>query len=148
MRIMLDTNILLRISEPAHPHYAPVMSALQAMAAAGHGFCIASQTVSEFLAVATRSVADRGLGMQAAAADGELSKLIGLLELLYESETVIDRLRRLVVLHNVSGKSVHDTKLVASMVANSVTHLLTLDIRDFARFTEVAVLDPRSLTLP
>jgi predicted nucleic acid-binding protein len=123
-------------------------AALQSLAAAGHGFCIASQTISEFLAVATRPVADRGLAMSAATADVELSKLTGSLELIYENQAVIDGLRRLVVIHNVSGKSVHDTKVVATMKANSISHVLTLNGRDFARFNEVEVLDPRNLIIP
>jgi hypothetical protein len=89
----------------------PLVSALRTLATAGHTFCIASQTISEFLAVATRSVADRGLGMDHAQADGELTKVTQSLEILYDTKAVVDELRRLVVLHSVSGKSVHDTRL-------------------------------------
>jgi predicted nucleic acid-binding protein len=148
MKILLDTNVLLRISEPDHPHHPPCVSALRTLATAGHTFCIASQTISEFLAVATRSVADRGLEMDQAKADAELTKVTSSLETLYDTKAVVDELRRLVVLYSVSGKSVHDTRLVAAMNVNAVSHLLTINTRDFNRFAEINVLDPRALIIP
>lgn len=148
MKVLLDTNILLRMGEPSHPHHAATKTALRDLAAAQHSFCISTQTVSEFLAVATRPIADRGLGMSSSAADTLLFRLISKLEMLYEGKAAVDELRRLVVLHNVSGKSVHDTKLVATMTMNSVDHLLTLNSRDFARFKNIRILDPQSFALP
>jgi predicted nucleic acid-binding protein len=147
MKILLDTNILLRISEPAHSHHSASVSALRTLALQGHSFCIASQTISEFLAVATRPVVDRGLGMAQAKADEELTKVISSLEMLYDSKAVIDELRRFVVLHSISGKSVHDAHLVAAMNANAVSHLLTINTRDFNRYTNIHVLDPMALEI-
>ena len=124
MRILLDSNILLRISEPHHPHHVASVSALRALAAAGHRFCIGSQTVSEFLAVATCAVADRGLGMDQVRADAELTKVTQSLEMLYDSKAAIDELRRLVVQYAVSGKSVNDSRLIAAMNVNGVSHAI------------------------
>jgi hypothetical protein len=39
-----------------------------------------------------------------------------------------------VVIHSVIGVKVHDAKLVAAMVVHGITHLLTLDEHDFARY--------------
>jgi predicted nucleic acid-binding protein len=147
MKILLDTNILLRISEPAHSHHSASVSALRTLALEGHSFCIASQTVSEFLAVATRPVADRGLGMAQAKADAELTKVTSSLEMLYDSKAVIDELRRLVVLNSISGKSVHDAHPVAAMKANAVSHLLTINTRDFSRYPDIHVLNPTALRI-
>jgi predicted nucleic acid-binding protein len=148
MRILLDTNILLRISEPAHPHHLACVGALRTLTGAGHTLCISSQTISEFLAVATRSVADRGLGMDQAKADEELTKVTRSLDTLYDNKAVVDELRRLVVSYGVTGKSVHDTRLVAVMNVNSVVHLLTINTRDFTRFAGIKVLDPRAPSTP
>lgn len=142
MRILLDTNILLRLSDKSHPHHAAAVGSLRRLAVDGHTFCIGSQTVAEFLAVATRSVADNGLGMDQATADAELAKVTATLDILYDSAAVLNELRRLVVAHAVIGKSVHDTRLVAAMNVNGVTDILTFNGQDFARFTAIHVLDP------
>jgi predicted nucleic acid-binding protein len=144
MRVLVDTNILLRLSERNHSHHLLALESLRRLAAAGHTFCIASQTVAEFLAVATRSIADRGLGMAQNLADAELGKLTDALEVLYDSPSVVSELRRLVVAYYVVGKSVHDTRLVATMIANGVKHILTFNQRDFTRFPEITALDPGS----
>jgi predicted nucleic acid-binding protein len=142
MKILLDTNILLRISEPRHPHHAAATKALRNLATSGHTFAISSQTVYEFLAVATRATADRGLGMSQNIADGELSKLILSLPMLYDSAAVVTELRRLMLAHSVAGKSIHDAHIVATMTVHGIADILTFNGRDFARFAGVQVRDP------
>lgn len=44
------------------------------------------------------------------------------------------------------GKKVHDARLVAAMITHQITHLLTFNIDDFKRFSEIVVVDPRSVT--
>ena len=145
MRILIDTNILLRLSELTHFHHAAAVESLRRLAGARHTFCIGSQTVSEFLAVATRSTADNGLGMDQATADRELGKLTEALEILFDSPAVLDELRRLVVAHSVVGKSVHDAKLVATMNVSGVKDILTFNRQDFIRFPQINVLDPSAV---
>ena len=142
MKILLDTNILLRLSEKTHRHHPYALGSLRELAASGNTFCIGSQTVAEFLAVATRSIADRGLGMDQARADRELSKVTSALETLYDSAAVMTELRRLVVAHSVIGKSVHDARLVATMNINGVREILTFNMQDFVRYPDINVLDP------
>src|SRR5947208_884988 len=113
MRVLLDTNILLRSSQPAHPHHSAAVASVAAISKRGDLLCISSQTVYEFLAVCTRDVNDRGLGMSQVEADAQLSKLLGGIDVLYDSAAVIQELRRLTVAHAVKGKSVHDARLVA-----------------------------------
>src|SRR5258708_19921291 len=102
MRVLLDTNILLRVSEPGHQHHLAAIESLKVLALASNTFAISSQTVYEFLAVATRAIGDRGLGMSPALADAELSKLITALEIVYDSPAVLPQLRHLSLLHGLS----------------------------------------------
>jgi len=55
--------------------------------------------------------------------------------------------RKLVVAFNVSGVQVHDARLVANMKANSVTHILTFNTRDFIRYApeEIVAVEPATL---
>lgn len=144
MRILLDTNILLRLSEKSHRHHPAAIESLRRLASQRHVFCIGSQTVGEFLAVATRPIADRGLGMDQLTADTQLSKVISALDVLYDSPAALAELRRLVVAHNVVGKSVHDARLVAAMNTNAVQEILTFNGGDFAPF-QIKVLDASSI---
>ncbi|WP_238993744.1 hypothetical protein [Calothrix sp. PCC 6303] len=53
---------------------------------------------------------------------------------------------QLVVKYQVKGKQVHDTRLVAAMIAHQITHLLTFNTDDFKRFTEITVIEPRDIS--
>jgi hypothetical protein len=53
--------------------------------------------------------------------------------------------RRLVITHSVAGARVHDARLVAAMRVHAVTHLLTLNTGDFARYREITAVDPKTL---
>jgi predicted nucleic acid-binding protein len=53
---------------------------------------------------------------------------------------------RLVGLHRVSGKDTHDARLVAAMLAHQVGSILTFNVQDFARYPQVAVIDPKALS--
>jgi len=46
----------------------------------------------------------------------------------------------------VLGKNVHDARLVAAMLEHNITHLLTLNVKDFKRFDEITVVDPAEVT--
>jgi predicted nucleic acid-binding protein len=147
MKVLLDTNVLLRSSQPAHPHHVPAVAAVRALVIGGWTLCISSQTVYEFLAVATRLLADRGLAMSHAEADAELGKLLPATEVFYDSALVVEELRRLMIQHGVSGKSVHNARLVATMNVHGLDRILTFNGRDFARFTLITVLAPEKITI-
>jgi hypothetical protein len=48
--------------------------------------------------------------------------------------------------HRVSGAQVHDARLVAAMLAHGISHLLTLNDRDFTRYSSITVMHPGNLT--
>jgi predicted nucleic acid-binding protein len=49
------------------------------------------------------------------------------------------------VTHGVSGKTTHDARLVAAMIANRITHILTFNADDFARYAGIKVVHPAKL---
>ncbi|WP_246605349.1 type II toxin-antitoxin system VapC family toxin [Sphaerospermopsis torques-reginae] len=51
----------------------------------------------------------------------------------------------LVIQYQVMGKQVHDARLVAAMLAHNITHLLTFNVDDFRRFSDIVVVDPRNV---
>jgi predicted nucleic acid-binding protein len=48
----------------------------------------------------------------------------------------------LVQRYGVSGKQVHDANHVAAMLEHGISQILTLDKRDFERYTEISVQQP------
>ncbi len=66
-------------------------------------------------------------------------------ELIPDNERVHAEWRRLVVAHSVAGVQVHDARLVAAMLVHGVPHLLTLNDRDFARYSGISVVHPRNV---
>ena len=64
---------------------------------------------------------------------------------LVDSNGVYTEWRRLVVRHKVSGVQVHDARLAASMYAHGLTHILTFNTADFARFDRIRPVHPSLL---
>ncbi len=50
--------------------------------------------------------------------------------------------RKIVVAAGVSGIQVHDARMVAAMRVHGIANLLTLNAKDFRRFSGITVLSP------
>jgi len=66
MSVALDTNILTRAAQPAHPSHNQTLDALAVLKRQGEDLCIVPQNLYEFWVVATRPVAANGLAMSIA----------------------------------------------------------------------------------
>jgi predicted nucleic acid-binding protein len=146
MRILLDTNILLRQAEPLHAHHVESAAATDALRSDGNQLVIVPQVLYEFWSVATRPVAQNGLAMTAAEARGELLAIQRLFRLLRDERAIYAIWEELVASHGVHGKQVHDARLVAAMQRHSITHILTFNTADFIRFRSISVLSPTDVT--
>ncbi len=103
---------------------------------------MAPQNLVEFCVVATRPVANNGLGISPQRILGEMQALHGLFRLLEGKRGVISAWEKLVGASQIFWKLAHDAHLVATMKVYDVTTILTFDVVDFERFPEIAVLDP------
>jgi hypothetical protein len=54
MRILIDTNVLLRSSEPAHLHFQVSIDAIDVLRSRGHELILVPQILYEYWSVATR----------------------------------------------------------------------------------------------
>jgi predicted nucleic acid-binding protein len=142
---LIDTNIAARVAKRDDPQHALVVSALDRLIAEGSDLCYVPRNIVELWTVLTRPRAVNGFGLAVAEADREVLLLERQFTLLPDNERIHEVWRRLVVDHRVSGKQVHDTRLVAAMIVHGVTHLLTLDAGDFSRFPEITAVHPRAL---
>ena len=141
MKILVDTNVLVRAVERAHPLSPISRQALRHLYQQGHALYVATQNVSEFWNVRTRPLKDRGLGNSVAATNRLTSRLETFFTILPESMETFRQWRQLVAAHSVKGAKVHDARLVATIIAYKLDAILTFNIPDFARFP-ITVLDP------
>src|SRR6185436_13018204 len=98
----------------------------------------------EFWNVATRPVENNGLGQAPTAADQALKQIERAFLYLPDTPEIYEVWRDLVVRFGVSGVKVHDTRLVALMLASDIRQILTFNANDFRRYEElgITVLDP------
>jgi len=111
----------------------------------GDELFVIAQNLIEFWAVATRPIANNGLGLTIAQATEELTKLKSLFVILPDTAEILPAWEQLVVKHQVFGRQVYDTRLVAAMIVHDLTHLLTLNTDDFKRFTIITAVNPQTL---
>jgi predicted nucleic acid-binding protein len=143
---LVDTNVLLRIAQPSHAMYSDAARSLAIIARRGDHLRITPQNLIEFWAVATRPIANNGLGISPVEAAAELLKLKKLFEVLPDEPEILFQWEHLVVKHGVIGRQTHDARLVAVMLVHNLTHLLTFNDRNFKRFNEITVLNPQNFS--
>src|SRR5450432_2413623 len=144
MSILIDTNVLLRRTQPDHASHGVAVESVAQLLTTGEPVYFTLQNISEFWNVATRPIANNGFGFSVALALGELEKIERLLALLPDSPAVYGEWKRLVIKHGVLGSKVHDAKLVAAMNVHGVRRILTFNVGDFARY-QIEAIHPASL---
>lgn len=146
MRVLVDTNILLRRIQRHHPQHRETQDAITLINERGDVLCVTSQNLIECWAVCTRPPENNGLGLVPAQADRVLTRIERTaVRLADDADAVYPAWRELVNRHGVSGKKGHDARLVAAMKVHRVSHVLTYDTEDFRRYDGITTIDPREL---
>jgi predicted nucleic acid-binding protein len=145
MSFLVDTNILLRTVQPAHPQHGVAVEAVYRLLSESTPVYFTLQNIAEFWNVATRPIDNNGLGFSILSTLGEVEKIEGLLTLLPDTPAVYAEWKRIIVEHGVSGVKVHDARLVATMKTHGVRRLLTFDVDDFTRYAGIDVMHPKTV---
>ncbi len=144
MRMLVDTNILIRwVDKTSSDHIVctRVISHLkQSMS-----IYVCAQNLIEFYSVATRPCDVNGLGMDVAAAQQALTDILEALPCLPEVPDMARFWREVIIQNNVSGRQVHDARLVALMHAHDFTDILTLNVNDFNRYQGINPMTPKEV---
>jgi predicted nucleic acid-binding protein len=144
MSYLFDTNVLLRLANTVDPAHAVARHALRVLRRRREILCFTPQVLAEFWSVCTRPASARGgFGLSPAEAERRVRVIERYLRLLPESLATYHEWRQLLIQHAVSGVKVYDARLVASMHVYGITHLLTFNVEDFARYSTITVLEPQ-----
>jgi predicted nucleic acid-binding protein len=145
MRVLVDTNILLRSVQPNHPLCSQATHAVAKLIRQKDAVFFCSQNIAEFWNVATRPAGQNGLGLSLEEVVQEVTNIEKSLTLLPDVPGIYSAWKQIVAAHKVQGIKVYDARLVAIMSVYSVESVLTFNAVDFDRFTNVRAILPSSL---
>ncbi len=140
---LLDTNILLRASDPNSSSYPLIMNVVDMIIRQGGECLITSQILIEFWVVATRPKDVNGLGWTTQKTQQEINQILSQFSLLEESPDIFPLWFQLVTIYNIKGKRTHDIRLLAVMKASNITHLLTFNPDDFIPIPNITIVHPQ-----
>jgi predicted nucleic acid-binding protein len=142
---LLDTNIWLRSVQQQSPHHLLAVEALVILLRRGDEIFITAQNVIEFWSVASRPTEANGFGWPVETVRQEVEQLQAQFPLLDDTAAVYPQWLELVSSTHVTGRRVHDARLVAVMLIHGITHLLTFNADDFRLFPAITVVTPQEL---
>jgi predicted nucleic acid-binding protein len=145
MRVLVDTNILLRSSQPTHPLCSQAVHAVSRLLRQKDSVFFCSQNIAEFWNVATRPAGMNGLGLSKDEVVKEVASIEHLLTLLPDVPGIYPEWKRVVAQHKVQGVKVYDARLVAVMNLYGVNSLLTFNTDDFKRYGNITILPPSAM---
>lgn len=142
MRWLIDTSILVRLSDSGSPLQTTCAQALSKLHGMSHSLFLCTQVMIEYHVVATRPAEVNGLGKTVVQSLNDLRLFRQLLVLLPEPHNIDQIWETLINRYGIVGRQAHDTRLVAFAQAHSIPYLLTLNTRHFGIYTEVTTVSP------
>src|SRR5436309_9944190 len=96
MRVLLDTNVIVRLAEKSSPQQVLAKAAILQLENDRNELCLVPQVLYEYWVVVTRPAAENGLGMSPADADSDVADWATVFRLLLDERGVF-RLWRVLV---------------------------------------------------
>lgn len=142
-----DTNVLLRFAYRPDLQHAVVTTTIRKLKNGGDEMYILPQNCVEFWNVFTRPTSRNGFGLPIPQANHSLRLVERIFPLFPDDARVHQEWRKLVSSFGVSGVQVHDARIVAAMLVHQVTHILTFNTSDFARYSNIGIVgvDPNKV---
>jgi predicted nucleic acid-binding protein len=147
--ILLDTNLLGRITDSTDPQCAVSRNAVHTLLNRRESLVIFPQNLYEFWSAATRKRGpapngQNGLGMTSAQAGQWIRFFQRRFKLLVDLEELPAIWLSLVEKFDVRGTRSYDARLAAAMQCYGVTQILTFNANDFKAFN-IVILDPAKI---
>ncbi len=137
-KVFLDTNILVYLSNEDSSFHIEVNKKFKEVASENE-IWISRQVLREYAVVMTgASTIERPLSAEEVTKD--IEKWESLFKVADETSENTKILVELLKEYDIKGKRIHDANIVATMKANLIKNLLTLNIDDFKKFKEIQVI--------
>jgi predicted nucleic acid-binding protein len=145
MTVLVDANILLRLDHVGHPHRAIVQAAVERLFDDQHLLRTVPQVLYEYWVVATRPTSANGLGFSVTDGQRMIADHKELFPPLRDERGILERWEEIINRYRVQGKVAHDARIAAAMLRHGITHILTFNDSDFARFREITAVTPSAI---
>ncbi len=142
---LLDTNIILRFSNPSDGQHELVTNAVAAILAKGDECYLAPQVLIETWVVATRPTDVNGLGWSTTYTRNVIEQLMQRFPVAEENAKLFPTWLEIVSTNKISGKRTHDARIAALMKTSNISHILTLNPRDFSNIPNITVVHPQNI---
>ncbi len=139
--VFFDTNVLVYANIGSAPLHSVAVQAIEGREQAGIEVWISRQVLREYLAVLTRpQTFTQPIPIPTLTAQVRLFETR--FNIAENGPSVTVHLLSLLESIGAGGKQVHDTHLVATMIARGITELVTNNPSDFARFAHLITVTP------
>lgn len=146
MPYVLDTGVLLRLFDRIDPSHVAIRQAVIRLKVRGERLVTTAQNIAEFWNVSTRPATARGgYGLPVERVGKRVAFVERFCGLLFDDAGSYAQWKLLVSNHRILGVSVHDARIAALMIRHGLTHLVTLNVDDFRRFTGIVPVTPEEL---
>lgn len=145
MKPLIDTNLLVRVTDSDDPQHENAKAALSALWDEGIQLHIVPQVLYEYRVVVTRPRENNGLGMSSDTAANATQEWMSMCHLLRDERSVFRQWQELVYDYRIVGRSCHDARLVAAMLRHGLDHIVTFNTNDFKRYKNISVIDPANI---
>lgn len=147
-RILVDTNVLLEATDQDRELHRQAVELFQMAPDKGVDLFLATQTLREYLVVATRPTENNGLGMPMADALENLRRFRQRASLVAETLDAAERFLNLAKRSRISGKRLHDLQILATAMTVGMHAIVTANHQDFPDTGELEIIPLAKVTLP
>jgi predicted nucleic acid-binding protein len=146
---LVDTSVLARLANTSDAGHEVAERAVVTLHLRGEMLHLTPQVVIEFFNAATRPTDVNGLGYPRTVVEQKVAAYEAVFPMLAETPAIYPAWKSIISGAGVIGKQVHDARLAAVCQVNAITHVLTFNVRHFARFIpqvpDLTIVDPASV---
>lgn len=139
-KAFIDTNILIRSRFAQYPEHQQARALIESLLRQATELWISRQVIREFIANVTRPQA----GISPISSDRIEDHVAAFEAVFHIADDDVNITRQLLALlktYPTGGRQVHDANIVATMLVNEITTLVTINVADMQRFeAEITVI--------
>ena len=139
-KLLIDTNVLLEATDEGRRLHEQALVVFQFAQKAGLDLFLGTQVVREYLVVATRPVANNGLGMNMASALENIGRFRRRSSMIAETLRASDLFIEWAGQWGICGKKLHDLQILATASSAGMNALLTANQEDFPTTSPIDII--------